>query len=60
MGYDEVTAELQVQFHNGAIYSYPSVPPEIYQGLINAPSKGQYFGLMIRNQPGLYPPTRIL
>jgi len=59
MGYDEVTGELQVQFQNGAIYSYQGVPPEIYQGLVNAPSKGQYFAYTIRNQPLIYTPVRI-
>lgn len=60
MGYDELTGELQVQFLNGRIYSYQNVPPDVYMGLVNAPSKGQYFGAMIRRQPGLYLPLRIL
>lgn len=59
MGYDQVTGELQVQFQNGAIYSYQGVPPEVYQGLVNAPSKGQYFAYAIRNQPLIYTPVRI-
>lgn len=60
MGYDELTGELQVQFQNGAIYSYQNVAPETYQGLFNAPSKGQYFAYTIRSQPLLYAPMRIL
>ena len=60
VGYDEISGEMQVQFQNGRIYSYQNVPPDVYMGLVNAPSKGQYFGVMIRNQPGLYLPTRIL
>jgi hypothetical protein len=60
MGYDENTGELQIQFQNGRIYSYQNVSPDIYMGLVNAPSKGTYFGLMIRNQPNIYLPIRIL
>ena len=60
MGYDPVSGELQVQFQNGRIYSYQNVPMEIYQGLVNAPSKGTFFAQAIRNMPGLYAPIRIL
>jgi hypothetical protein len=60
IGYDEISGEMQIQFLNGRIYSYQNVPPDVYMGLVNAPSKGQYFGAMIRNQPGLYLPLRIL
>jgi hypothetical protein len=59
MGYDPNSGELQIQFRNGRIYSYQNVPPEIYDGLINAPSKGTFFGQLIRLQPQ-YQPTRIL
>jgi hypothetical protein len=57
MGYDPNSGELQVQFRNGRIYSYQGVPPEIYDALINAPSKGTYFGYYIRR---IYAYTRIL
>jgi hypothetical protein len=60
MGYDPVNGELQVQFMNGRIYSYQNVPPDLYDGLVNAPSKGTFFAQTIRNQPILYPPLRIL
>jgi len=60
MGYDETLGELQIQFQNGAIYSYQNVAPETYYGLLNAPSKGTFFAFNIRNQPLLYTPTRIL
>ena len=60
MGYDEATGELQVQFvHGGEIYSYQNVPPEIYQGLFDAPSKGTYFAYNIRNNAA-YLPMRLL
>ena len=59
MGYDPNSGELQVQFRNGRIYSYQNVPPEIYDALMNAPSKGTFFAYNIRNTP-IYQPTRIL
>ena len=59
MGYDEMTGELQVQFvHGGEIYSYQNVPPEVYFGLLNAPSKGTFFAYNIRNNSA-YLPVRI-
>ncbi|WP_254446360.1 KTSC domain-containing protein [Pantoea sp. CCBC3-3-1] len=36
-------------FHNGGIYQYSGVPASIHQGLLSAPSKGQYFHLHIKN-----------
>jgi hypothetical protein len=59
MGYDPNSGELQVQFRNGEIYSYQNVPPEVYDALLNAPSKGTYFAFNIRNQT-IYQPTRIV
>lgn len=61
IGWDANTSELQVQFKkNGRIYSYPTVPEELYMGLANAPSKGSFFAQTIKSHPELYPPTRIL
>jgi len=60
IGYDPTAAELQVQFQTGAIYAYHNVPPEVYDGLVNASSKGTYFAEMIRSVPWAYTPTRIL
>jgi hypothetical protein len=58
-GYDPSTGELQVQFLTGRIYSYPNVPPEWYQGFIDAPSKGSFFS-SLRKMPAQFPPTRLL
>lgn len=60
MGYDPDLAELQVQFQTGRIYSYANVPPELYDALANAPSKGSFLATFIRKQPLLYTYTRIL
>lgn len=60
IGWDSNTSELQVQFVNGRIYSYQTVPEELYMGLVNAPSKGSFFAQTIRSHPELYSPLRIL
>jgi len=41
--YDRATQVLTVQFREGAVYDYANVPYEVYEGLMNAGSKGQYF-----------------
>ncbi len=43
VGYDSVISTLEIEFHNGRIYQYFAVPQEIYDGLMNAASKGSYF-----------------
>ena len=41
--YDESTAELDITFRSGKTYRYLRVPPDIYTGLIEAESKGEFF-----------------
>ena len=41
---------LQLQFRNGTIYQYIAVPPDIFQDLLAAESKGAYFNRHIRDQ----------
>ena len=41
---------LELQFRNGAIYQYFAVPSDIFQGLVNAKSKGTYFNQHIRDR----------
>ena len=48
VGYDDSTSTLEVEFHNGVVYGYRSVPPEIYAALMSAASKGHYFDTVIR------------
>ena len=55
VGYDRSSQTLVVQFHNGA-YSYDGVPASVYEGLLNAPSKGQYHHAYIKNS---YPYKRV-
>jgi hypothetical protein len=42
IGFDPVTATLEVEFNNGGIYQYFDVPEIIFQEFINAPSKGKF------------------
>ena len=48
--YDQQQFLLQLEFRNGSIYQYFQVPARIYQGLLTAESKGQYFNRWIRDQ----------
>lgn len=41
---------LELEFKSGAIYHYRGVPEAIYQGLLQAVSKGAYFNHHIRNR----------
>ena len=41
---------LEVEFHSGKIYRYLEVPPQTYNELLVAPSKGRYFNIAIRNR----------
>ena len=56
VGHDVKSAVLELQFRNGAVYQYFSVPRGVYQSLLWAPSKGAYFNHNIR---GRYPYQRI-
>lgn len=51
VGYDNDNEELHVKFKGGAEYTYQEVPYEVYQGLLNAVSKGKYLNQSIK---GLY------
>lgn len=41
---------LEVEFHNGRVYRYFDVSPEIYYAIIAAPSAGKAFNALVRNQ----------
>jgi lysyl-tRNA synthetase, class II len=46
--YDRDRQQLWLRFRNGDLYIYQPVPPCVIQGLIEAPSDGQYFNSTIR------------
>lgn len=52
VGYDPEARRLVVLYNSGKAYDYKGVPPEVYEGLMNAGSKGQYMNSQII---GLYP-----
>ncbi len=55
VGYEPSTQTLRIEFNSG-LYDYFGVPPSIHQGLMSAPSKGQYHHQYIKNN---YPYSRI-
>jgi hypothetical protein len=49
IGYDQQTGTLEVEFHSGDIYQYFNVSDYLYNGLMNAASKGQFLNEHIRH-----------
>lgn len=49
VGYDAQSNTLEVEFKNGSVYQYHSVPPESHAGLMAAGSVGGYFNANIKN-----------
>ena len=47
--YSDQLALLRLQFRSGAYYVYSAVPPQVFQDLLDSPSKGTYFNRYIRN-----------
>ena len=56
VGYDDPSQTLEIEFSNGTIYQYYNVGAALYEQLMQAPSKGQYLNVYIRNA---YPFSRI-
>lgn len=56
VGYDAPSETLEVEFHGGTIYQYYNVPEGLYDQLMAAPSKGQFFNTYIKNS---YPYSRV-
>ena len=48
--YDPLAHRLWLEFRSGPVYCYSDVPPTVYQGMIEAPSKGAYFNGSIRGR----------
>lgn len=46
--YDNASYVLKVEFKNGGIYDYFDVPQPVFEGMRNAPSKGQYLAQQIK------------
>ncbi len=58
VGHDESTNTLEVEFNNGAVYQYDSVPREVFLSLMNSGSVGSAFNRTIKNNPA-YPYRRV-
>ena len=48
VGYDDSTYELDITFVGGKTYRYFEVPPETYDGRLEAESKGEFFNENIK------------
>jgi len=46
--YDDTSSILKVEFKHGGLYNYFDVPPHIFDGMRNAPSKGRYLAQQIK------------
>jgi hypothetical protein len=57
VGYDFDSATLRIQFLHGGVYDYQGVSSEVYDELMAAGSKGQYFDKFIKK--GGYPFSKI-
>lgn len=63
VGYDPKQQVLEIEFHKSGVYQYFSVPQATYDGLIAAPSAGQYLAKHIKGQYSFFrvspatPPT---
>jgi hypothetical protein len=56
VGYESASAEtdevntLYIRFASGPTYAYYNVPQDVYEGLMSAASKGEYFHYNIRDR----------
>lgn len=50
VGYDPASKTLEIEFNSGSIYQYSGVPEYIYNGLMNAPSKGKYLNQNVKTR----------
>jgi hypothetical protein len=48
IGYDALTATLEVEFTSGDVYQYFGVPESVYHQFFNAVSHGQFLNDQIR------------
>ncbi len=48
-GYDASSETLEIEFKDGAVYQYFNVSEALYEQFLQAPSKGQFFNVYIKN-----------
>lgn len=56
IGYDSDIQVLEVEFLSGSIYQYFGVPEQLYETLMENPSKGTFLNANIKN---LFPYDRV-
>ena len=56
VGYDSESATLEVEFASGTVYQYFDVPEAVFQGILEAPSAGQFHA---ENIKGVYRYARV-
>ncbi|MCH8080061.1 MAG: KTSC domain-containing protein [Proteobacteria bacterium] len=49
IGYDDDTQELHVQFLSSGYYVYSDVPREVFDDLMNSPSKGSFLNREVKS-----------
>ena len=54
IGYDPGSMALQVQFHNGDVYAYSNVPPDVYSQMLSGDAGG-VFAEIIKPQRATMP-----
>ena len=57
IGYDYKMGTLRIEFLKGGTYDYFGVPPELYEGIMSAGSKGQYLDLYVKKAGYTYAPV---
>lgn len=50
IGYDATTMRMKIRFVQGSTYDFCRVPAHVFQGLLNAGSKGNYYNDHIRDR----------
>lgn len=48
--YAPATKTLYIVFNNNSVYGFEEIPQELFSGLCNAPSVGQFFNKTIKNR----------
>ena len=56
VGYDSQTQTLEVEFLSGWVYQYYGVPAHVRDRMMEAPSKGRFLNMHIRDS---YPYSRV-
>lgn len=56
IGYDPMSETLEVMFNNGSVYQYYNVGQALFDQIMQAPSKGQFLNVYIKNA---YPYSRV-